>query len=294
MSAPLDVLHEAMAADGIVFDGSLNVEADTYQRFPCLTKGDRNLDVWVYIYPSLRWAKYGVFGMLEAKSVRLSDVPLTRQDRIRMYTIQHERRIAALNARNRAVAIWDRCEAADPAHPYLVRKQLPPWYCAQLGRDLVTGVYGMDGQIMSLQRITPDGKKQFLSGAHTKGGFLPIGKPGTPTIRFCEGFATGLSIHLATDDLTIACYSAYNLPAVVKSFRGAFPDKSLIICSDRGRVGWSAARSAAKGVGGVTILSPLNPSDVRAFGISDFNDVYVNFGMEALAGQMYRHQWASE
>lgn len=59
------------------------------------------------------------------------------------------------------------------SHPYLERKGVKP--CPQLsigmGGKLLVPVYGADGEIQSLQTISPSGDKRFLSGGKMAGGF---------------------------------------------------------------------------------------------------------------------------
>ena len=67
--------------------------------------------------------------------------------------------------------LWEAAHAATDAHPYLARKEVPPFGLkqAQDGR-LMVPVLDAAGTPQSLQFIDADGEKRFLSGGRTAGG----------------------------------------------------------------------------------------------------------------------------
>jgi len=65
-----------------------------------------------------------------------------------------------------AQAEWNGAALAPESHPYLIRKGIRP-NTARIDThgNLLIPVYGLDGEIQSLQRIAPDGQKRFFKGS---------------------------------------------------------------------------------------------------------------------------------
>ena len=73
-----------------------------------------------------------------------------------------EREQAHATAAAKALTLWKKCTAPDPAHPYLIAKRIQAQGVRQLGRALVVPVRSIEtGQIVNLQLIQPDGSKTF-------------------------------------------------------------------------------------------------------------------------------------
>lgn len=103
-------------------------------------------------------------------------------------------------------------------HPYLERKGFPDALGLVVDSMLIVPMYvGRD--LVGAQRIWPDGEKKFLPGQRSKGATYTIGR-GAPV--WCEGYATGMSVHRA---LTLArlprsvvvCFSANNMQALASA-----------------------------------------------------------------------------
>ena len=71
--------------------------------------------------------------------------------------------------------------------------------------------------------------KYFL-GSYSGGSFVIGEMDHSKPIYFCEGFATGLSIHLATGCMVVVCFAANNIEKVVRKYQGKH--KKLVICAD--------------------------------------------------------------
>ena len=178
----------------------------------------------------------------------------------------------------RANGVWDASGEAPASHAYL-KKKLIEAHGARIGdwvvesppdpetgevREtiikgaLIVPIKNGKKEIVSLQAIFPDYRnplgrgKDFLRGGQKTGCFFPIGsRPKDPgeelIITFCEGFATGASIHEATGRLVIVCFDCGNLDPVVNFFRERFPDTEFVIAADNDR--WT----------------PKNPGATKAF-----------------------------
>lgn len=124
-------------------------------------------------------------------------------------------------AESHARKLWEQAKPATPGHSYLQRKGIDG---AGLRIDatgrLVLPVYRAgSNELISLQHIDGDGEKRFLKNASTDGGCFTI--PGTMPRIFCEGYATGATIHAATGRQTVVCLNAGNLPTVTAAMAQA-------------------------------------------------------------------------
>jgi putative DNA primase/helicase len=80
---------------------------------------------------------------------------------------------AYLEAAKKANKLWNISEPASMDHPYLIKKKIGPHGIRQYKEALIVPIY-VDGEIVSLQFISPDGSKRFLKGGRTKGGYFMI------------------------------------------------------------------------------------------------------------------------
>lgn len=190
--------------------------------------------------------------------------------------LQEEFRILAhQNAATLAKNIYYNCSAVDSSHPYLLRKCIKPFHAHQRGTRLVLPIIDLAGNIWSLQYISPNGDKRFLSNGRIEGHFVPIQyRPQfNIPILICEGFATGATLAEAySDACVIAACNAGNLERVALSIRKVLPCAELIICADVDKVGLEKARNAAKSING-TLKIPrfINNNPMQ---LTDFNDLY--------------------
>jgi putative DNA primase/helicase len=128
-----------------------------------------------------------------------------------------------VEATRQAGEFWKRCKPLRSGHPYLDAKLLTMQGCTNLKIDsdgwLVIPVE-VNGCIISLQRIAPDGTKRFWSGASVKGGCYVLARPTASCTVLCEGFATGLAIYQAVSDCrVIVCFDAGNMIAVANRLK---------------------------------------------------------------------------
>lgn len=181
---------------------------------------------------------------------------------------EHEAR--AIEARSE----WAICSPADPAHPYLIRKDVKPHNLRQRAGLLIVPLFDIYGQQWNLQRIAADGGKRFKPG-RAGGLFSPIGDFTDPrTILICEGWATGATLHQEAEHPVLCAMNAGNLLSVAKAVRSAWASADLVICADNdrktaGNPGVTAATAAAKATGAKLIV-PQFPDDMPG---SDFNDL---------------------
>jgi len=95
---------------------------------------------------------------------------------------------------------------------------------------LVVPVHDNKGAIQSLQFIDADGKKTFLTGGKKMGNFFMINAAkvkNSKEIYLAEGFATGVSIHMATNKPVAITFDAGNIEHVLKNLKELIQTKNL-------------------------------------------------------------------
>lgn len=100
-------------------------------------------------------------------------------------------------ARQKAATLWDKARPATTDHPYLARKGVPPYGLRRLGQMLLVPARDVQGELHTLEFISPDGSKRFLTGGRRAGCYAAIGRPDA-RLLVCEGWATGATLHQAT------------------------------------------------------------------------------------------------
>ncbi|MDK9716832.1 MAG: toprim domain-containing protein [Trichlorobacter sp.] len=165
-----------------------------------------------------------------------------------------ERLEAQKQAAAKAAQLWDRSRPARPAHPYLVRKAVPPYRARQIGPALVFDYRDQHGIITTLQFIQEDGSKRFLSGGRVAACSHRFGPKVNRVLILAEGFATAATIHEATGHPVAVCGFAGNLQPVALAARAAFPDAVLVVAGDSDPVGRQKAIEAAEAVRGRVVF----------------------------------------
>jgi phage/plasmid primase-like uncharacterized protein len=124
-------------------------------------------------------------------------------------------------------------EASPPveAHPYLADKGVQSHGLRQddAGRLLVP-VQDANGRLWTVQKIGPDGFKQFQEGGRVEGGHFAIGDVRQPgPILIAEGYATAATLHEITGMPAIVAFNAGNLVPVAQTYRALDTDRIIYI-----------------------------------------------------------------
>lgn len=143
--------------------------------------------------------------------------------------------------------------------------------------SLVVPLYNEAGDLVNVQLIRHDGVRHYLAGGQKAGACHRI--PGNQHVAICEGYATGLSIHIATGATVYCAMDANNLQAVAQLVRGLddlLQPCRVILCADNdehteGNPGKSKAEAAATAIGARVALPPTP---------GDWNDYYQAHGLE--------------
>ena len=150
-------------------------------------------------------------------------------------------------------------------------------------------VQDVDGKLWSLQRIGPDGTKQFKEGGRVDGGHFVIGEVDQRgPLLIAEGYATAATVHELSGQPTVVAFNAGNLSKVAEAYRERLPDRQILIVADndhikeaagKPNVGREKAQAAAKQIGGHVLLPPFAEG---AKG-TDWNDLAHSEGREIAA-----------
>lgn len=217
-------------------------------------------------------------GTSEAQRQRLAAARRDAEQRQQREASEREQRQQA--AANLARTLWHKSRPADPAHPYLAAKRIPATGIRQRYGVLLVPLHSLDGALVNLQRIYPDGSKRFLSGGQVTGTFCPLGRiePGM-RLFICEGWATGVTLLEHYGAAAVVCaMNAGNLRPVAVGLRrkhGGLADLTIAADDDRrtdGNPGQAAANAAALAAGALIVAPQWPPG--APLELSDFNDLY--------------------
>lgn len=180
---------------------------------------------------------------------------------------------ATLDARAR----WTRALPVNGGgNPYLERKGVAPYGTRCEGDNLLVPIYGLDGLILSVQSIAPNGAKLFHAGAPVRDGTMTLGNAPDGPVVIVEGFATGATIQAATGHVVVVGFSKGALLRTAQIAAKRFAGREIIVAADSNGV--DAAQAAAEAVGG-RVVEP----DLQGAEGSDFNDQAAHYGLEDVA-----------
>ena len=271
------------------------IEPGKLHRFPGVGKRNGNTAGWCKLFDDGMGGCFGDWSSGFSENWQAKrDKPLSQSERAAFMQRVNEARAQAetdrqqqyANATEKAATIWNTAEPANDDHPYLVRKNIKA-NGTRLYKDALVIPVRSDGELCSLQFITSDGNKRFLSGGRVTGGYFSIGTTqDAKALCVTEGFATGATIHQSTGYPVAIAFNAGNLELVARAMRQKLPDMPMIICADddaatKGNPGITKANMAAQVTGAkvaVPVFGDQQPEDA-----TDFNDMAALVGLEAVA-----------
>jgi len=166
---------------------------------------------------------------------------------------------------------------------------------------IVLPLYNNKGEIQTLQFIDQNGKKSFLKGGKKQGNYFIVSEnkiSQSSTIYLAEGFATAVSINMATNSPVVVAFDAGNIEAVLKNIKEKFSDKNFVITADNDlysekNIGLQKAQQAGLKFG-AKVISPnfhnliSSNSDINHHSKpTDFNDLHQLAGLDAVKNQIH-------
>ena len=188
---------------------------------------------------------------------------------------------------------WSSCKRLD-SHPYLANKGIiSGLFGAKINYfgDLVVPMNSIiDGKLVGLQTIKENGKKLFVPGSKKNYSYFEIegSFEKTDVVYVAEGFATAITVYIATNTRVICAFDCANLPKILEILSKKEPNSMIIVAGDDDRFGrHNAGRHTAKAVSKVapTIFPKFATDEGKP---TDWNDLHVLEGLDEVERQIKR------
>ena len=163
----------------------------------------------------------------------------------------------------------------EATHPYLIKKKIGLGNAVINGNMLVIPVIDPKGKRVGVQNIDPAGSKKFSAGMPVTGNFSVIGGKLDDLVYVCEGWATAMSVNMATGRPAVFALSAGNMTAVIGELYEARPNLRIVVAGDNDEAGMKAIEKCVNDHNVQSVVP-----DVDGW---DFSDMWINRGKEATA-----------
>jgi putative DNA primase/helicase len=285
---------EHMSQSGVSYSGEILSDGKIY-RFATNNNGSK--DGW-YVSYGIAGA-YGDWSKGIKKTWAISNSNLTpnqRQDLAEKMELckkirEEEIQLRQLEVAENASIEWAGFSLEGTSH-YLKTKKVSD-FGIRFGEDYIAiPLRDIEGNLWSLQKIYPNGEKRFLTGGRKKGCFHTIGKiEADKPIYIAEGYATGASIYMATHMPVVVALDTGNIAVVIEALRSVYPTLDITIAADDDQwksvnTGKTAAEEASKKYGCNYILPVFHQPIPEGLYPTDFNDLHVLQGLEAVQTQL--------
>lgn len=167
-----------------------------------------------------------------------------------------EQEAQSLRAQERVRILWEQLRfiaKTEENHEYLNKKQIYP-YGLKLGSDKVSitvPMQNIDGKIVNLQSISPDGEKRFYPNAPVSGNFFAIDFQKAidnekEVILIGEGMATMSTVYEMTNLPCIAAMNCGNIMKVAQAVRSKYKNPIVIMADNDHKKERNAGKQAAE------------------------------------------------
>ena len=177
------------------------------------------------------------------------------------------------NKRETSASDFDNVVQLEPVtnpETYIERKQIELIGAELEGNTVIVPLWNFDQKRIGEQRICPKGTKKFNSGLTKNDAFGIIGQLALGEAWVTEGYATGVSVHMATNQPVIFALDAHTLPQICATISLQWPHIRLRVAGDNDKPGIAACHASQK---------PYSLPDIEG---SDWNDVHVQQGLDAV------------
>ncbi|NNH77395.1 hypothetical protein HLH17_06870 [Acinetobacter sp. ANC 5380] len=168
---------------------------------------------------------------------------------------------------------------------FRVKEEDKSYYNIRKG-DLLIPAINLDLEFVTYQRITASGRKFQRIDVSTVGAFYCLGEWRTSTKRIylCEGYATGYSLHSATNGVVFVCFDVANIGVLLMQLKARYPEIEVIICTDNDRKKTTKV-GLYKGfeysyLYNAPFIFPVFPEGDKYKDDSDWNDMAKHFSLE--------------
>lgn len=188
---------------------------------------------------------------------------------------------------------FSQAKETDANHPYLLEKRVEN-YGLRLdeNNNLLMPLQDIHGKHWSHQKINKN-FKGFAQGGKKEGNFFIIGNQNLAQeqdLIIVEGYATGATIHKATNKTVIVAVDSGNLVNVTHTLDQKYPKATLLVAGDNDKynellgkpnIGWEKSLEATQRIGRHFIVPPLTNLEVSVKA-SDFNDLAKLRGLDTV------------
>ena len=304
----IDLFKDAMIRSGIPFAEEIIPDGKIH-RFPTGKKNKKN--GWYILFDNA-----GFYGDWSKSSSHLWKVSLEgktpREKAIINQDIKKSRKASEeeTERRNQETAIeaeniWNNANETGVSE-YLNIKKVSAFSIKygsdQYGDFVAVPLSDVDGKLWNVQKIYNkkadlSSNKRFLRGGKKKGCFHVIGTPlkelsESDKIWIVEGYATGASIHMATNDTVIVAFDAGSIDPVINAIKSTYPHLLGIIAGDDDQwpkdgnnAGRQKAEDAAKKYG-CHVVFPKFKEDHHKSEPTDWNDLHCLEGLNEVKSQI--------
>lgn len=313
-----DSCRQHMSDHELPFEGDFVADGEI-KRYSA--KGDRrNKNEWYVIYESISskgnlywtciygsWSKIGV--KYEFKSYENSS-DFDEKERKELHELHRRLKLEAerkLEEGRDEVAIevqklWSDYDTTPEANPeeflaYVTLKGIKP-IGVRFGENpngypsIVIPLMNIDRELRTLQYISldkPNNKpfKTFHPGGEKKGNFFIIGEiiDGNP-FYIAEGYATGVSVYMATEQPVVIAFDAGNIDPVLENLRKKYPINEITIAGDDDETGREKAYAAAKKYNCKVAIPLFEQNGPEGKKYTDFNDLHQTRGLGEVQKQL--------
>ncbi|EMC8674025.1 toprim domain-containing protein [Campylobacter coli] len=202
---------------------------------------------------------------------------------------------------------------ANSNHAYLKKKGFSEnFYLKQDNKgSLLIPLKDENGKLWSVQRIFPNGdkiigviktkeeKEQGIEYSAKKSGCFHL--IGAKNLEYCkefiiaEGFATAATIYKALNKPVIMGIDAGNLSKIVETLKNKFQNTPITLIADNDKkrelkglsnVGVETAKEIQQKFSDIKVIIPKISNQEAEQGISDFNDIFLNKGIDEVKKQL--------
>ena len=306
MASDLRDIVDQMAAVGIfVPAGYQLIVAGKYKRFRPEGQTSKKKSAWYRIYENVTKSGKvyysGSFGIrTETYLIKASTNDWTPEERKEAKEFAKKAQLKnqqdayehAQKAAKTAASMWAHAHDGVPAtFKYCVDKKIKPYGAKFLSGRMIIPMY-RGGCLVGMQTILPekneDGvNKIFLTGSDIVGAFFKIGELSTDpqqTVYVVEGYATGCSVHHATQLPVIVAFNAGNLEPVIAGIRAKMPDAKIVIAADDDRHVLTRARAFFEKFGVRPEISSNSKGKKQFFHTETHGDIEVDVGYVRING----------
>jgi putative DNA primase/helicase len=304
----IDSFKDAMIRSGIPFAEEIIPDGKIH-RFPTGKKNKKN--GWYILFDNA-----GFYGDWSKSSSHLWKVSLEgktpREKAIINQDIKKSRKAAEEEAERRnqetaieAENIWNNANETGVSE-YLNIKKVSAFSIKygsdQYGDFVAVPLMDVDDKLWNVQKTYSkkddiSNNKWFLPGGKKKGCFHIIGTPlkelaENERFWIVEGYATGASIHMATNDTVIVAFDAGNIDPVINAIKSTYPHLLGIIAGDDDQwpkdgnnAGRQKAEDAAKKYG-CHVVFPKFQEDHHKSEPTDWNDLHCLEGLDEVTTRL--------